>query len=83
LVSAKRGVIVCGGGPVIAGAFDALLRLARMLDMPVATSVSGQGIIAETDPLAVGVVGSNGGVPATRAVIDEADVVLFIGCRAG
>jgi acetolactate synthase I/II/III large subunit len=29
------------------------------------------------------VVGSNGGVPSTRAVIDEADLVLFIGCRAG
>lgn len=83
LIAARRGIIICGGGPVIAGAFDALLRLARMLDMPVATSVSGQGIIAETDPLAVGVVGSNGGVAATRAIVEEADVVLFIGCRAG
>ncbi len=51
--------------------------------MPVATTVSGQGVIAETDPLAVGVVGSNGGVPATRAVVEAADLVLFIGCRAG
>ncbi len=31
----------------------------------------------------MGVVGSNGGVPSTRAVVDEADLVLFIGCRAG
>jgi acetolactate synthase-1/2/3 large subunit len=83
LLSAKRAVVVCGGGVVIGGAEDALLALARPLDMPVATTVSGQGAIAETDPLAVGVVGSNGGVPATRAVIDEADLVLFIGCRAG
>jgi acetolactate synthase-1/2/3 large subunit len=62
---------------------DPLLRLARALDMPVATTVSGQGSIAETDPLAVGVVGSNGGVPATRAVVEDADLILFIGCRAG
>ncbi|MEM8665162.1 MAG: thiamine pyrophosphate-binding protein, partial [Pseudomonadota bacterium] len=83
LAGARRAVIVCGGGPVIAGAFDALARLARALDCPVATTVSGQGAIAETDPLALGVVGSNGGAPSTRAVVDEADVVLFVGCRAG
>ena len=81
--SARRAVAICGGGPVVAGAFDALARLARRLDLPVATSVSGQGAIAETHPQAVGVVGSNGGDPATRAIVDEADLVIFIGCRAG
>ncbi len=83
LLSAKRAVAICGGGPVISGAFDELRQLAGMLDLPIATTVSGQGAIAETDTHAVGVVGSNGGVPSTRAVIDEADLVLFIGCRAG
>jgi acetolactate synthase I/II/III large subunit len=29
------------------------------------------------------VVGANGGVPATKAVLAQADVVLFIGCRIG
>ncbi len=76
-------VVICGGGVVLSGAFEALRDLAEALDMPVATTVSGQGAIAETDARAVGVVGSNGGVPATRAVVDEADLVLFIGCRAG
>ena len=83
LAEARSAVAICGGGPVIAGAAAALARVAGLLDLPVATSVSGQGALAETDPRAVGVVGSNGGVPATRAVVDEADVVLFVGCRAG
>ena len=83
LLQACKAVVVCGGGVVIAGAMDALARLAELLDLPVATTVSGQGSIAETDPRAVGVVGSNGGVPATRAVVDEADLVLYVGCRAG
>jgi len=83
LKNAKRAVMVCGGGPVIAGAFDEVKQLAELLDLPVATTVSGQGAIAETDPYAVGVVGSNGGVQSTRAVVDEADLVLFVGCRAG
>jgi acetolactate synthase-1/2/3 large subunit len=83
LLSARKAVAICGGGVVLAGATDALRRLAAKLDLPVATTVSGQGSIAETDPLAVGVVGSNGGVLATREVVDKADLVLFIGCRAG
>ncbi len=83
LLSAKRAVAICGGGVVIAGAVEALRELSAMLDMPIATTVSGQGSIAETDPRAVGVVGSNGGVESTRAVVEEADLVLFVGCRAG
>jgi acetolactate synthase-1/2/3 large subunit len=83
LLAAASPVIVAGGGPVIAGAFEELRRLAERLAVPVATTVSGQGAIAETHPLAVGVVGSNGGVPATRAVIEAADCIVFIGCRAG
>ena len=83
LEGANAAVAICGGGPVIAGASDALAALADLLDLPIATTVSGQGALAETHPQAVGVVGSNGGVASTRAVIEEADVVLFIGCRAG
>jgi len=83
LAEAKAAIAICGGGPVIAGAQAGLHRLASAINLPIATTVSGQGSIAETDPLAVGVVGSNGGVEATRAVVEEADVILFIGCRAG
>jgi acetolactate synthase-1/2/3 large subunit len=83
LMAARAAVAICGGGPLLSGAQSALARVARALDMPVATTVSGQGVIAETDPQALGVVGSNGGDPATRAVVDAADLVLFVGCRAG
>ncbi|MDF1791082.1 MAG: thiamine pyrophosphate-binding protein [Thalassobaculaceae bacterium] len=83
LAKAKSAVAICGGGPVIAGAEAPLARLAELLDLPIATTVSGQGAIAETDPRALGVVGTNGGVQSTRDVVETADVVLFIGCRAG
>ncbi len=83
LRDAKAAVVICGGGPVLAGAMDELADLANSLDLPIATTVSGQGAIAETHSQAVGVVGSNGGVPSTRAVVEEADLVMFVGCRAG
>ncbi|HEV8343725.1 MAG TPA: thiamine pyrophosphate-binding protein [Candidatus Binatia bacterium] len=83
LRTASRPVFVCGGGVVIAGAEQELLQLAERLSAPVATSVSGKGSISEEHPLAIGVVGSNGGTPETRAVVDEVDLVVFVGCRAG
>ena len=83
LADARAPLILCGGGVVISGAERELAELAQRLNAPVATSISGQGSIGEDHPLALGVVGSNGGTPATRAVVDEADLVLFVGCRAG
>ncbi|MEL7116412.1 MAG: thiamine pyrophosphate-binding protein [Pseudomonadota bacterium] len=83
LRAAKAPLAICGGGPVLAGAEPEVQKLAELLDLPIATTVSGQGSIAETHPLALGVVGSNGGIPATRAAVEAADLALFIGCRAG
>ena len=83
LASSQRPMIVCGGGVVSAGAEEALLQLAEKTHLAVATTISGKGAIAETHPLAVGVVGSNGGVSATRAALQQADAVIFVGCRAG
>ena len=83
ILSARAPVVVCGGGVTLAGGEDALRALVETLDLPLATTVSGQGSLAETHANAVGVVGSNGGVAATRAVVDESDLVVFVGCRAG
>ncbi|HTX58944.1 MAG TPA: thiamine pyrophosphate-binding protein, partial [Verrucomicrobiae bacterium] len=83
LAQAERPIAICGGGVVISGAQAELAALAERLGFPVATTISGKGSIAETHPLAAGVVGSNGGVPETRRLVDEADLVVFIGCRAG
>ena len=83
LKSARRPVFICGGGVVIAGAETELQAVAEAIGAAVATTVSGQGAIAETHPLAVGVVGSNGGTVETREAIETADLVMFVGCRAG
>ena len=83
LRSARHPVFICGGGVVLSGAEPELAELAGRLSAPVATTISGKGSIAEDHPLAVGVVGSNGGTPETRSLVDAADVVIFVGCRAG
>ncbi|MFD0915241.1 thiamine pyrophosphate-binding protein [Pseudahrensia aquimaris] len=83
ILSAKSPLIVCGGGVVISGAMEELERLSMRLDIPVATSISGQGSLAETHSNAVGVVGSNGGTDETWQAMEAADLVIFMGCRAG
>ena len=83
ILSAKAPLIVCGGGVVIAGAMAELQRFATRLNIPVATSISGQGSLAESDPQCLGVVGSNGGTDQTWELMQAADLVVFMGCRAG
>jgi acetolactate synthase-1/2/3 large subunit len=83
ILKARSPVFICGGGVVISGAMDALDKVATLLNAPVCTTVSGKGSLAETHPLCAGVVGANGGVVATREVVQSADIVVFIGCRAG
>ena len=83
ILSARFPVIICGGGIVLAGGEAEFRRFVERLDIAVATTISGQGSIPETHANCVGVVGSNGGVPATRALVQMADLVVFIGCRAG
>jgi acetolactate synthase I/II/III large subunit len=83
ILSARRPVFICGGGVIASGATELLDSIATLLDAPVCTTVSGKGSLAETHPLCAGVVGANGGVIPTREVVQQADLVIFIGCRAG
>lgn len=83
ILAAKRPVFVCGGGVIISGACAELVALAEFLNAPVASTVSGHGTIPDNHPLAVGVVGANGGTDETRDMVAAGDAVIFIGCRAG
>lgn len=83
LLSAKNPLVICGGGVVLAGGEAALADFVAATGVAVATTISGQGSLPETHGHCLGVVGSNGGVPETRGVVEAADLVLFIGCRAG
>jgi len=83
LLSAKNPLVICGGGVVISGGESELQKLAERLNLVVATTISGQGSLSDMHPNCLGVVGSNGGVIETRTVVEEADFILYISCRAG
>ncbi len=83
ILSARNPLVVCGGGIVIAHAMDELQAFVERFEIPVLTSISGQGSLSEAHPLCGGVVGSNGGTPETWELMEQADMVIFLGCRAG
>ena len=79
LEQSEKPVIVAGRGAVISSAGPEVMALAERLSIPVATSNDGKGIIVETHPLSVGVVGSYSCRSANQVVL-EADLVIYVGC---
>jgi acetolactate synthase-1/2/3 large subunit len=81
IAGAERPVIVAGGGVMISRAWDELTAFAEALNIPVATSINGQGSIPETSPVALGVIGGNGARPYANQAVLDADLVIYIGSR--
>jgi acetolactate synthase I/II/III large subunit len=80
LVSARKPLILAGGGVRVAGAFEQLRAAAEALDVPVYTSFMGKGALPADHRLHLGVGGVWGEYPATEAA-RNADVVLAVGAR--
>jgi acetolactate synthase-1/2/3 large subunit len=83
LNTAERPVIVAGGGANHSGAGAAVLALAERMQAPVVTTISGQGIAPDEHALALGVIGDNGFHPHAHRAVEEADVLLYVGCKMG
>ena len=85
LAGAARPLIVAGGGVHLSGAYEALAQLQEAASMPVATSSMGKGAVDETHALSVGMIGyfmgTRGVSRHLRGLVDEADVILFVGAR--
>ena len=75
-------MIVAGNGAAISDAGPEIQALAKKLAIPVATSVSGNGLMPADHPLSIGPVGTYSRWCANQCVA-EADLVLFVGSGAG
>src|SRR5438067_6098962 len=80
LREAARPVLVAGGGVMLARAGDALRALAEQEHIPLMTTFSGRGSIAEDHPLAFGLVGLYRTRPG-KEVYDGADLLITVGSR--
>ena len=80
LSKAKKPVLLAGGGISYAEAAAELNEFAERYQIPVVTSLLGQGTIATTHPLFLGMGGMHGSFAANIAMT-EADFMISIGCR--
>ena len=78
--TAKRPLIVAGGGVIYACASDALRRFAEETGIPVAETQAGKGSLPYDHPASVGAIGATGTSAANR-IAKEADLVIGIGTR--
>ena len=78
LRTARRPVMIVGGGGVRAGA--EILVLAELLDAPVVMTANARGILAPDHPLAVPM---SPMLAPVRALIAESDAVLAVGTEFG
>ncbi|PTL72379.1 3D-(3,5/4)-trihydroxycyclohexane-1,2-dione acylhydrolase (decyclizing) [Rathayibacter caricis DSM 15933] len=78
--SAKKPIIVAGGGVVYSGAEDALRALVEATGIPVGTSQAGGGSLLWDHPQYLGGIGATGTTAANRLAA-EADVVIGVGTR--
>lgn len=80
LKSAQKPLILAGGGVLISGAEEELLKLAEKMRVPVVTTVMGKGAIPTDHPYYFGNSGMHGKYAANIAV-SECDVLFSIGTR--
>ncbi len=78
--SETRNIIVLAGPGVKREGPEMLVRFAERFSVPVATTLSGKGVMPEDHPLALGVFGYGGSRWAIDAICsDEVEVLLVIG----
>lgn len=80
LLSTDKPCMIAGHGAVISEAAPELKKLVELLNIPVATTANGKGIIPTDHPLSLGVVGRNGSYMANEAC-RSCDVLLALGVK--
>lgn len=78
--SARRPLIVAGGGVIYSRATDALRELCASTGIPVGETQAGKGSLPFDHPSALGGVGATGSA-AANVIARDADVVIGVGTR--
>ena len=80
LKNAEKPLIISGGGVIQANASSELIEFARLLNIPVVSSMMGLGAFSANDKNYIGMVGIFGH-PSANIAVRESDLVFAIGTR--
>lgn len=82
LSESKKPLICLGGGVFASGAVEEVRKLARLMQIPVITTMMGISAFPSTDELFFGMIGTHGVKPANLAA-QECDTLFLVGARVG
>lgn len=80
LLEAKKPVLYIGGGAIISGAHEPILKLTEALNLPVVSTLMGLGAFPGTHKNALGMLGMHGMYEANMAM-HNADLIFGVGVR--
>jgi len=80
ILQSNQPLLYIGGGAIISGAYKEVSELSEYLQIPIATTLMGKGIIDENNSLSLGMLGMHGTVYANYAV-SECDLLIALGAR--
>lgn len=80
LKSAKRPMIIAGGGVQYSGAVSELTKFAEAHNIPVVETIAGRANMLATHDLNIGPIGVTGSDSANK-IAEQADVILAVGTR--
>ena len=80
LQTAEKPLIYAGGGLISSNATEEIFEFVEKTNIPIATTILGQGIFPQVHKLCLGMLGMHGNYTANTAMT-KADLVLAIGVR--
>lgn len=79
IINSNSPLIICGQGVLYSMAWDEVMELSELLDIPVGSTITGKGCVPETHPLSIGVVGGRGGTSFSNGIVENSDLIILIG----
>ena len=80
LMSAKRPIIIAGGGVQYSGAVSELTNFAKIHNIPIVETIAGRANLLDSDPLNIGPIGVTGSNSA-NTIANKADLIIAVGTR--
>ncbi len=79
-MSAKRPIIIAGGGVQYSGAVSELTNFAKIHNIPIVETIAGRANLLDSDPLNIGPIGVTGSNSA-NTIANKADLIIAVGTR--
>lgn len=80
IIKAKKPLLYIGGGAVLSNASDLIRQLAEMTQIPAVETLMARGVMGDSNPLLIGMLGMHGNY-ASNMAMSETDLVIALGAR--